>query len=79
MGDAYSPIRELNLLNEFCDRTDLATLPVVLIGDEGDLGITARNLLELCQLLTIDSETFDPDDVEEHSDGHEDYSSKTDG
>ncbi|MEU0810824.1 hypothetical protein [Streptomyces sp. NPDC005970] len=55
------------------DRTDLATLPVVFVGDEGDLYVVARNLLELFQLLTIDHETLDPDLVEQHSEGHEEY------
>lgn len=55
------------------DRTDLATLPVIMVGDEGELYVVARNLLELFQVLTIDSEFHDPDLVEDHSFAHEDY------
>ncbi|MFI1336032.1 hypothetical protein ACH4U7_39135 [Streptomyces sp. NPDC020845] len=55
------------------DRADLATLPVVFVGDDGDLDVVARNLLELFQLLTIDDETLNPDLVEQHTDGHQDY------
>lgn len=55
------------------DRTDLATLPVVFVGDDGDLYIVARNLLELFQLLTIDDETLNPDLVEQHTEGHQEY------
>ncbi|SOD67178.1 hypothetical protein SAMN06297387_12917 [Streptomyces zhaozhouensis] len=40
-----------------CDqRTDLASLPVVFVGDEGDLYVIARNLRELFRLLALDSE-----------------------
>ncbi|MDH6129618.1 hypothetical protein [Kitasatospora sp. GP82] len=38
------------------DRADLATLPVVVFGDEGGLHVVARNLLDLLQLLGFDSE-----------------------
>jgi hypothetical protein len=55
------------------DRTDLATLPIAFIGDEGDLYIVARNLPELLQLLTIDDEHLEPDFVEGHSDAHQEY------
>lgn len=61
------------------DRADLATLPVVFVGDEGDLYVIARNLRELFQLLAIDSEPHsdfgfpDPESVEEHSDGHHEF------
>jgi hypothetical protein len=55
------------------DRADLATLPVVFVGDEGDLHVVARDVRELLQLLAIDSEFLDPDSVEEHSEGHEQY------
>ncbi|MER6009655.1 hypothetical protein [Streptomyces bluensis] len=44
------------------DRTDLATLPVVLFGDEGELWVEARNLLELFRLLAIE-----PDDPEDRA------------
>lgn len=55
------------------DRSDLADLPIAFIGDEGDLCIVARNLLELFQLLAIDNEALEPDFVEEHSEAHLDY------
>ncbi|WP_433696848.1 hypothetical protein [Nocardiopsis sp. CA-288880] len=61
------------------DRTDLATLPVVLVGDEGHLYVIARDLRELFRLLAIDSEPvadfgfLAPEDVEEHSDGHHEF------
>jgi hypothetical protein len=61
------------------DRTDLASLPVVFVGDEGDLYVIARSLTELFQLLAIDSEPLshygfpDPESVEEHSDGHSEF------
>ncbi|ARF53586.1 hypothetical protein [Streptomyces gilvosporeus] len=61
------------------DRADLATLPVIRFGDEGDLDIIdgLRNLL---RMLAIDDEWFTPwdeeraaDPDEEHSPGHEAY------
>ena len=55
------------------DRIDLAALPVVFVGDEGDLYPVARTVLEFFQLLAIDSEFLDPRSVEEHSEAHEDY------
>ncbi|MEQ4723692.1 hypothetical protein [Nonomuraea sp. B19D2] len=61
------------------DRSDLAALPVVLVGDDGDLYVIARSLTELFQLLTIDSEPIsdrgfpDPESVEVHSDGHHQF------
>ncbi|MEU6272006.1 hypothetical protein ABZ871_06230 [Streptomyces populi] len=60
------------------DRAELATLPVVLVGDEGDLHVIARDLRELFRLLAIDSEPtpegfLDPDGVEEHSEGHAEF------
>ncbi|MGW1616729.1 hypothetical protein ACWCQZ_46525 [Streptomyces sp. NPDC002285] len=61
------------------DRADLGTLPVVLVGDEGDLYVIARSLTELFQLLAIDSEPISdrgflgPESVEEHSDGHQEF------
>jgi hypothetical protein len=36
------------------DRADLATLPVIFCGDEGELFIAARNLCELFCLLAVD-------------------------
>jgi hypothetical protein len=38
------------------DRADLAALPVVPVGDEGDLCVVARSLTELFRLLAVDSE-----------------------
>lgn len=61
------------------DRTDLATLPVVLVGDEGDLYVIARSLMELFQLLAVDSEPIGgigflaAGDVEEHSERHHEF------
>ncbi|MFF3891316.1 hypothetical protein [Streptomyces sp. NPDC001914] len=60
------------------DRTDLATLPVVFVGDEGDLYVIARDLRELFRLLTIDREPvsegfFGYGAVEEHSQGHAEF------
>lgn len=61
------------------DRTDLATLPVVLVGDEGDLYVVARSLRELFRLLAIDSEPvsavgfLEPESGEEHSEGHQEF------
>ncbi|WBB57994.1 hypothetical protein O7599_20230 [Streptomyces sp. WMMC500] len=61
------------------DRTDLATLPVIRFGDEGDLDII-EGLRNLFRLLAIDDEWFIPwdeereaDPDEEHSPGHEAY------
>lgn len=56
------------------DRADLATLPVVFFGDEGDLCIEAADLRELFQLLGTDLEPdelddlFDPDDADGRAD-----------
>ncbi|MFB7241740.1 hypothetical protein CW362_00535 [Streptomyces populi] len=60
------------------DRTELATLPVVFVGDEGDLCVIARDLKELFRLLAIDSEPVPegfpaPGGVEEHSEGHAEF------
>lgn len=45
-------------------RTDLATLPVVVFGDEGGQHVVARNLRELFQLLAYDTEiSVDWDDA----------------
>jgi hypothetical protein len=67
------------------DRADLATLPVVVFGDEGGELVVARSLLELFQLLAFDTEVTvsykgevyyyrDPDEPEvRHSPGHEAY------
>ncbi|WP_255946470.1 hypothetical protein [Streptomyces odontomachi] len=50
------------------DRADLATLPVVCFGDEGELHVAARGLRELFRLLAV--EPADPDD---HCPGREEY------
>lgn len=42
------------------DRADLATLPVIFFGDEGDLWIEARDLRELFQVLAVEAD--DPED-----------------
>ncbi|WP_017591929.1 hypothetical protein [Nocardiopsis potens] len=42
------------------DRTDLAALPVVFFGDEGDLQIEACDLRELFRLLSVESD--DPEE-----------------
>ncbi|MFE1292414.1 hypothetical protein [Streptomyces sp. NPDC058751] len=60
------------------DRSDLATLPVVFVGDEGDLYVIARDLRELFRLLAIDrepvSEGFSGSGgIEEHSEGHAEF------
>jgi hypothetical protein len=63
------------------DRSDLATLPVVVFGDEGGQHVVARNLRELFQLLGYDSEIhvdwdeayFYRDHGQEHRDGHAEY------
>lgn len=59
------------------DRADLATLPVVLFGDEGDLDVVASGLRELFRLLAVDHEWYLPEeewDVDEaHSSAHEEY------
>ncbi|MEY7973562.1 hypothetical protein AB8O38_16330 [Saccharomonospora xinjiangensis] len=42
------------------DRTDLATLPVIFFGDEGDLRVEANDVRELLRLLAVEPD--DPDD-----------------
>jgi hypothetical protein len=61
------------------DRTDLATLPIIRFGDEGDLDFI-EGLRNLFRLLAIDDQWFTPwdeereaDPDEEHSPGHEAY------
>ncbi|GAA3861531.1 hypothetical protein [Streptomyces sedi] len=64
-----------------CDeRAELASLPVVFVGDEGELYVIARCLTELFQLLALDSEPISDvgfvgaeRDIEEHSEGHEEF------
>ncbi|MEU7313474.1 hypothetical protein [Streptomyces sp. NPDC007083] len=46
------------------DRADLATLPVIFFGDEGELSVAASNLRELLQLLTLKDEYDDELNVE---------------
>lgn len=63
------------------DRTDAATLPVVVFGDEGGQHIVARDLRGLFQLLGFDSEIcvdwdeafYYRDEDEPHSDRHDEY------
>lgn len=67
------------------DRTDLATLPVAALGDEGGIGVVARNLRELFQQLACDRTLYvgdysvgfggkDDDDAEhEQYDRHDEY------
>lgn len=64
------------------ERTDLATLPVVVFGDEGGLHVVARDLREFFQLLGYDCEIsvhwddayYYRDDEEcEPSVGHDEY------
>lgn len=61
------------------DRADLATLPIIRFGDEGDLDVI-EDLRNLFRLLAIDDQWFTPwdeereaDPDEEHSPGHEAY------
>lgn len=53
----------------FDDRTDLATLPVVVFGDEGGEFVVTRSLRELFQLLCYDREISVWDDEVEFLDG----------
>lgn len=53
------------------DRADLADLPVVFFGDEGDLWIEARNLRELFRLLAAEAD--DPEDRERVAPARERY------
>lgn len=50
------------------DRTDLATLPVIFFGDEGDLRVDARDLRELFRLLACE-----PEDPEDRRPGRQEY------
>ncbi|MET4923497.1 hypothetical protein P3L51_14205 [Streptomyces sp. PSRA5] len=43
------------------DRADLATLPVIRFGDEGDLDVVASGLRDLFRLLAVDDECYSPD------------------
>ncbi|MFI6694732.1 hypothetical protein ACIBLA_23810 [Streptomyces sp. NPDC050433] len=57
------------------DRADLATLPVIRFGDEGDLDVVAIGLRDLFRLLALDDEWFAPDEDEDddRSMDHHDY------
>ncbi|WP_221639291.1 hypothetical protein [Nocardia bhagyanarayanae] len=63
------------------DRADLATLPVVVFGDEGGEYVVARHVRELFQLLGFDSEIrvdweevyFYRGEDEAHSDCHDEF------
>ncbi|MET8976990.1 hypothetical protein ABZX85_15350 [Streptomyces sp. NPDC004539] len=63
------------------DRADLATLPVVVFGDEGGQYVVARDLRELLRLLGFDAEIsvdwesvyFYRDEDEPHSPSHDTY------
>ncbi|WP_197686048.1 hypothetical protein [Actinoplanes derwentensis] len=63
------------------DREDLATLPVVVFGDEGGEHVVAGDLRGLLRLLTFDTEPcvdhgqvfFYRLEDEEHSDSHEEF------
>lgn len=58
------------------DRSDLATLPVIRFGDEGDLDVVASGLRELFRLLAVDDEWYTLDEGEaedERSIDHADY------
>ncbi|WP_449352804.1 hypothetical protein [Streptomyces shaanxiensis] len=63
------------------DREDLATLPVVVFGDEGGEHVVARHVRELFQLLGFDEEisvehakaSFYRDEDEPHTDCHDEY------
>ncbi|MET9558185.1 hypothetical protein [Streptomyces sp. NPDC006645] len=58
------------------DRADLATLPVIRFGDEGDLDVIASGLRDLFRLLAVDDEWYAVDDEErgeERSTDHAEY------
>lgn len=63
------------------DRADLASLPIVVFGDEGGQHVVARNLRELLQLLGFDSEVsvdwdeayFYREEGQQHRRGHAAY------
>ena len=57
------------------DRADLATLPVVLFGDEGELDVVGSGLRDLFRLLALDDERFyvDEDDDYPASAHHGEY------
>ncbi|TMU96585.1 hypothetical protein [Streptomyces sp. DASNCL29] len=50
----------------FDDRADLADLPVVFLGDEGDVWVHARNLRELLRLLPVERDVaYEDEDLDE--------------
>ncbi|MEU9111742.1 hypothetical protein AB0D04_08130 [Streptomyces sp. NPDC048483] len=64
------------------DREDLATLPVVVFGDEGGIGVVARNLRDLFRQLGCDwwqwpswdgAQFMEPDTDDKPSPRHGDY------
>lgn len=67
------------------DRTDLANLPVVVFGDEGGIGLVARNLRELFRQLACDKALYvgdfdagfddedDPEEKDQEYDHHAEY------
>ncbi|MBB2943188.1 hypothetical protein FB565_002901 [Actinoplanes lutulentus] len=63
------------------DRADLATLPVIVFGDEGGEHVIARTVRELFQLLAFDSEPsvdheqvyFYRDEDDDHTEHHDAY------
>ncbi|GIG66651.1 hypothetical protein [Phytomonospora endophytica] len=56
------------------DRADLATLPVVFFGDEGDLDVVGAGLRDLFRLLALDDEMLGAADGNDlSSDHHGDY------
>jgi len=64
------------------DRAELATLPVVVFGDEGGQHVVARDVLEILRLVGLDTEItvgwdenyfyLDSED-DEHTEGHAEY------
>ncbi|GAA3442843.1 hypothetical protein [Planomonospora venezuelensis] len=57
------------------DREDMATLPVLFCGDEGELFIEASGLRDLFRLLALDGAHLDGAELEEedHTAGHHEY------
>ncbi|PUB27906.1 hypothetical protein C8K30_104358 [Promicromonospora sp. AC04] len=68
MRDGLIPFAQANHSGSFYalwrreDRADLATVPVIFCGDEGDLYIAAGNMREFFRLLAVD-DADDADDV----------------
>ncbi|MEU1737526.1 hypothetical protein [Streptosporangium sp. NPDC020145] len=57
------------------DREDLATLPVIFCGDEGEIFIEAASLRDLLRILTLDGAHIHGAELEEedHTEGHHEY------